>query len=175
MSPDVFFNAAVNIVANNAAGIVMRNIISLMYRGGSTRSHLDDFSAEPNMRKAKSPSDQTAVVKKRAHLLRCRISSDIKILGMKVKQGVTHTAADQERLVAGFMQPVQHLQRALGYLVSGNGVSGARDDLGSIGLLGPAVIQLTTACVGILRPYNSSPRMAGAGKKPAFRSLRLAV
>ena len=94
---------------------------------------------------------------------------------MQVQQGVTHRAADQECLVASLVQPVQHLQRAFGYLVPGNGMSGARDDLGSDGLLGPAVIQVTTACIGILRPYNSSPRTAGAGKRPAFRSLRLAV
>ena len=52
---------------------------------------------------------------------------------------------------------------------------GARNDLWRSGLLGPVFFQVSSAWNYELRPYNSSPRIVGAGKKPALRSLRLVV
>ena len=48
-------------------------------------------------------------------------------------------------------------------------MSGAGNNLGSWGLLGPAVFQMITACTENMRPYNSSPRFAAAafGARPA--------
>ena len=106
----------------------MRLIIVFVIGRGTKSSDLDDLPAKPHMRQPKATPDQAAIIKQRTNLLRCGISRDIEILGVQVQDCITHAATDQERLIAGLVQAIQHFQGGRGDFVSRDVMVGARDN-----------------------------------------------
>jgi hypothetical protein len=86
------------------------------------------------VRQPEPATDQTAVSEQCPDLLRFRVGRDIKVFWMKLQQGITHTAAHQKRLIAGFVQPVQDFQCTIGDLIPGDIVGRATNDLGFDGV-----------------------------------------
>ena len=107
---------------------------------GAERGDLDDLVAEAHVREVKAPADQPAVTEQLLDLVRMRVGGDVEVLRMQSEQQVAHGAADQEGLVARFLESVEDLQGVRGdvgprdrMLVSGNDPRFARiDDRGRI-------------------------------------------
>ena len=78
--------------------------------GGAECRNLDDLVTEANVRETKAPADQAAIAEQPPHFLGRRIGRDVEILRLDADQEVAHAAADEERLEAGVLQPVQHLE-----------------------------------------------------------------
>ena len=112
-SPYIFFDAAVNVVTNDSAFIIVRMVIIRMVSGSTKGGNLDNLPAETHVCQPEAPPDEAAVRKQRAHLVRSCIRGDIKVLGVQPHQCITYATANQERLITGFMQSVQYLERTL--------------------------------------------------------------
>ena len=71
---------------------------------------LDHFmlaaAPEHHVHDAKAPADDERAAEERLHLLRRRGRGHVEILGAKAQQQVAHRAADDVRLVAGFLERV---------------------------------------------------------------------
>ena len=81
---------------------------------GAERRDLDDLVAEAHVREMEAPADQPAVAEQLLDLVRMRVGRDVEILRVQAEQQVAHGAADQKGLVAGFLEPVEDLQRIRG-------------------------------------------------------------
>ena len=75
------------------------------------RGHLDDLAAEEHVREPEAPADEPAVAEGALDLLRQRAGRDVEVLRGNPEQQVAHAATDEESLVTGFAQAVQHAQR----------------------------------------------------------------
>jgi hypothetical protein len=62
-APDIFFDAAIDVVANDPAFLVMGMIVIGVIGGGTESSHLNEFATESNMRKPKATPDKAAIAK----------------------------------------------------------------------------------------------------------------
>ncbi len=62
------------------------------------------------MREVKTPPDQPAVAEQLLYLVRVRVGRDVEILRVQAEQQVAYGATHEERLVAGFFEPIQHFQ-----------------------------------------------------------------
>ena len=121
----VFLDRAVDVVAHDAAVDEMA-IAAAVVAGAAERRDLDDLAAEHDVREAEAPADQPAVAEQAAHLLGRRVGRDVEILRVSAEQQVAHGAADQEGRIAGFVQAVEHAQRAVGDVLARNAVLRAR-------------------------------------------------
>ena len=144
-APDVFFDAAVDVVTNDAAFVVVRVIVIDVVGRGAKGGNLDDLAAESHVRQPEPAPDKTAVRKQRTHLVRRRVRGHVKVLGVQPHHGIAYATADQECLKAGFIQSVQYLQRALRDFVPGYAVSRAGNDRGTFRCRFPGVLQMIFA------------------------------
>ena len=121
-APDVFLDAAVHVIADDSALVIVGMVVVRMICGGTKRRNFDDLPAEAHVREPESPTDETAIRKQGTYLVRGCIRGNVEVLGVQSHQRVTYTTADQERLITGFMQSVQYLERALRDFVPGDAV-----------------------------------------------------
>ena len=95
---------------------------------GTKSRDLDDLRPEAHVCEPEAAADQPAVAEQVAHILGQRIGRDVEILRLDADQDVAHATTDQEGLIAGIAQPVQHFQGAAGNLRSGDRMLGAGND-----------------------------------------------
>jgi hypothetical protein len=137
-APHVFFDRAVEVVAQDAAVLVDRAMLGFIdamvfvHLGvcGAERRHLDDLVAEAHVRQVKPAADQAAIAECLADIFRMRIGRDVEILGLDVEQQIAHRAADQEALVAGILEAVENLERGRRDVGAGDVVLAAGVDPG---------------------------------------------
>ena len=123
----IFLDAAVDVVADDAAVDHVAVAVADFADAAESR-HFDDFAAEHDMCEAKTAADQPAVAEQRPGLFGRRIGGDVEILRVAAEEQVAYGAADEERLVPGFVQPVQDAQRAVGDVLARNAMFGAGND-----------------------------------------------
>jgi hypothetical protein len=90
----------------------MLDIIINVICGRAKRRHLYDLATETNMRKSKAPANEPAIAKQRTHFVRRGIRRYVKVLGMQIEHRITHTAANQKRLISRLIESVKDLQCA---------------------------------------------------------------
>jgi hypothetical protein len=117
------------------------------------------------VRQAKTAPDQPAVAEQRLDFFRMGIGRDVEILRMQAEERVADAAAHQECLEPGVVQPVQDFQGVLRYFGPGDVMGRAGDDCWFDGVLDPAVFQIDSTWIMIMRPYNSSLRPTGADSR----------
>ena len=118
------------LVEHPVADLVDAVVLVHLGVGRAERGDLDDLRAEAHVREVEAATDQAAVPEELADLLRMGVRRDVEILGVQAEQQVAHRPADQERLVARVLEPVEDLQRVRGDVGARDGVPGARDDHG---------------------------------------------
>jgi hypothetical protein len=95
---------------------------------GAKRRDLDDLVAETDVREVKAAADQSTVTEDAPDVLGVRIGGNVEILRLHVEQQVAHGAADEERLMARILEPVEHFQCGRRDVRARNRVFGARYD-----------------------------------------------
>ena len=60
---------------------------------------------------AEAASDQATVAKQSAHLLGQRVGCDVEVLRTDAQEQVADAATDEERLITGILEAIQHLER----------------------------------------------------------------
>ena len=92
---------------------------------------------------------------------------DVEIFRMTVQKEVTNTSAHQKRLVAGVIQPIEHLDGVVGDVRPADVVSGARDDVRARMRLRVRVVQS-----GSVGEFNRSakPSIIAASPIPGTRA-----
>ena len=121
----VFFQAAVDIVADNAPFRIHMALPAarfiLRVQCAESR-HFNDLPAEHHMRETEAAADQPAITEQATYILRARIGGNIEILRLAPEQQIAHTTANQMGLIARILQAVQHLQRIGADIAPGNRV-----------------------------------------------------
>ena len=113
-APDVFVDGAVDVIADDPAGI---GVLPVVCRAAGRRpegDNLDHIPPEMHMGQAESPANEAAVSEQRANLFRLRVCRDIEVLGFAAHQQVTDPAADDKRLMTGTLEAVENLERVTG-------------------------------------------------------------
>ena len=105
-APDVLFDGAVDVVAQDTAFVVVRNVVVLVNGGGPKGRYFDDLAAESHMCEPEPPADEPAIAEQSPHLVRRRVGRNVEVLRVQAEQCIPHTAADQEGLVTGLVQSV---------------------------------------------------------------------
>ncbi len=85
-------------------------------------------AGKPDVGQTKPPADQKAVAKQLFDLIRRSVRGDVEILGLTLKEQVTHPAADQIGLIAVPAQPVEDFKGVFVDLLAGDAVLGAGHD-----------------------------------------------
>jgi hypothetical protein len=120
-TPDVIMNFTVDIIAQDAPGLIVMFFVQFTVRRPE-RSHLDDLPSEMYVCKPETPSDQAAVAKQLADFLRGCIRGHVEILGMSSQHQVAHGTANQAGLVTRLVQSVKHLECGLVDIAARNAV-----------------------------------------------------
>ena len=109
-TPHVLIDAAVDVVANNAALRVVGRVVVLVIGRSAERGDLYDLSRpKRTWASRKRRPIRSTVAEQRTDLLGRRVGRHVEVLGMQADQGIAHAAAHQEGLVARLVQPIQHL------------------------------------------------------------------
>src|SRR5699024_9421333 len=104
-APRVFFQRAVDIVTQDAPGLVDSRVSFLIGRTAPKRRDFHDLTTEAYVRQAKPSSDQAAVTEKRLDLFRRRRRGNVKILRLHANEQIAHAAADQVAFIACVLEP----------------------------------------------------------------------
>ena len=80
------------------------------------------ITTEHHMRQTEATADQTAVGKQLLDLLWRGIGGDIEIFRPAAEQQITYPATDQECVITGFIQAIEHLQCVITDLAAGDGM-----------------------------------------------------
>jgi hypothetical protein len=92
----------------SGGGLVSRRLL----RPPAKRRDLDDLAfGEEDVGEPEPPADETRVAKQPANGLRGRVRADVEILGNAAEKQISDAPADQVRLVARSVEPIQDLQR----------------------------------------------------------------
>jgi hypothetical protein len=126
----VFFHAAVDVVAKDHAAVVDIAVVLtlLVHRHGPEGGHFDDFGAEEHMSQAEASADQATVAKQIAHLLRPGVGGYIEILGLAAQQEIADTSPNDIGLETRLLEPVEDLERIVGYMLTRDLVLLSRND-----------------------------------------------
>ena len=129
-APDVLVDRTVDVVAQDPAAVGAFAFVAAVARAAKRRN-FDDLAAEAHMREAEPPADQAGVAEKLPDLLGVGIRDDIEVLRVHAEQQVAYAAADDVRIEACVLEPIQDLERAIGDVGAADGVFGAWDDPGA--------------------------------------------
>lgn len=81
----VFFEGAVDVVAQDASAFVMRRLLvvgaCLLDMAGAEGRYFDDFAAKVHMHQLEAPADHPGIAKRRAYLFRGGAGRYIEVLG----------------------------------------------------------------------------------------------
>ena len=109
----ILFQRAVDVVADDHA--VLDHPVSAGIAVGVVQGpeggDLDDLRAEVDVGQAEATADQAAVSEQLLDRFRPGIGGDIEILGLAAQREIAHTASHEVCLVAGALQPIEHLER----------------------------------------------------------------
>jgi len=92
------------------------------FRRPSEGRYFQDLILEAQVCQPEPPADETAVVKEPLDLARCRIGTNIEILGRPSEEKIPDTAAHQVRYETPGMQPVKSPKRIRTHLLAGDAV-----------------------------------------------------
>src|SRR3990167_4988764 len=109
----VVFQAAVNVVAQDAAAFVARRQVAVLFFIafgviGAEGGDFDDLAAEVHVHQLETAADYPRVTELGAYLFGRGAGGDVEILGIDIQQQVAHAATDQIGLIAGLLQTFDH-------------------------------------------------------------------
>ncbi len=113
---------------------VLRRVVAAVAAEGG---HLEQVLAEHHVHDLEAPADDEGAPEQFFHLFGRGIGGDVEVLGFDAQQQVAHGAADDEGLVAGFLQRLRHADRVGRHAARIDAVFvGAEDDrLGRVALV----------------------------------------
>ena len=123
----IVLDRAVDVVAQQAATLVLFAVAAAVIAVGAEGGDLDDLAAIHDMGQAEAAADQPAVAEQRLDLLRRGVGGHVVILRRTADQQVAHGAAYQVATEAGLAQAVEHAQCVLAHLLARQAVLVAGD------------------------------------------------
>jgi hypothetical protein len=141
----------IDVVVEIGRGWLGEVLVDLRRAHGAERGDLDDLATEEHMRQPESATDEPAVAERAFDFFRRRAGGDVEILRRNTDQKVAYAAADEEGLVAGLAQAIEHTQGIRRDRRARYGMFGTGDDacFGPVGRIqGGQVVQVFKVPLG---------------------------